>query len=380
MSKINFIIVIVLIAFSSCKTVDVMQSANRMKNSDLLPSLQARSELTKFDKTIWVYTPESDVQNDLNSLFQNEVNNNITHSIGDKYGVAYCKTNVKLRMPCAIGLVMSSLTLGLWNIIGLPFGKSKAKAEVEMSIIDNSGNTIATYNSIGTGKAPIAAYWGYSTANSGRMANIKAYNKCMLDIKSQIQSDYFMLNNKLKGQGAIQYDFREEFNDNSNSWFSSDQGEGSFEMVNGKCILTSNGTDNTFLFGRSQLIDEQKDYTIECKTEYLEGVVDFYGFFWDLKEDRAKLFAIKPAEKSYYVWKNEKGTSETISEGKCNMNNVKILKIRKQGSNLYFYIDSEEVAKIPYSQLLSDTMGFVISSSNGQVGKIAVDYFSITHN
>lgn len=96
--------------------------------------------------------------------------------------------------------------LGIFNAFGgatmygiRRFRKQCAVIDIEVSLSDVSGNTIARYESRGMGQTSTGWYpWNYSKFGAVHYSNIKAVTMAMNGIKSQISKDYDKIIEKVK--------------------------------------------------------------------------------------------------------------------------------------------------------------------------------------
>jgi hypothetical protein len=140
------------------------------------------------------------------TLYERETKSSITDPLGQPYGYIHYKVPVSYIRPRGTGLVvLSSFMLMIPNVLGMPFGAYETNLEVEVEILNANREIIGRYQATGKGKALVAIWWGYTSADAERVSNIEAIKMAMQDIKKQILADHAQLYTRLQESGPIIY-------------------------------------------------------------------------------------------------------------------------------------------------------------------------------
>jgi hypothetical protein len=213
-----FILIFVLL--SSCRSIKDTDLKAGRQNNRLLPPIEIRIDLQSFHflrHTPYLRTPETNLNQtfqidtaiyissfnlsnrhiDIATIFENEVQQSICYSEGEKKGYIVCKlTDGQTRQKYVLPIV-SGLLLGIPNLFGMPVGRVKTQLTVEVDIYNNNQELIGQYSAPCRASAAIALYYGYSEfgpllreSNVYRKAAIKAFSCAMQNIKQQIELDY----------------------------------------------------------------------------------------------------------------------------------------------------------------------------------------------
>jgi len=153
--------------------------------------------IQSFSKTITYRNP---VINDLKTIFERDVERNITASSnGQQNGTIKCRLIDGKHSEGLGWCIFSSVTLGLFNLLGMPVSSNKYNLQIEVAIFDNNNNLVGRYTSdFHNQKSYMALYWGYSESNAPRNSARIAFTKAMEDIKQQIEKDFDRLNRALR--------------------------------------------------------------------------------------------------------------------------------------------------------------------------------------
>ncbi len=230
MRKIS--IIIVLLLFASCRTVNMSDLNPKVKNNKLLPTLEIRIDGKSFEsaytlgqinstsnsygtsigtgltngfiglnmgttETSQVMSRDPRIQDDI-TIFDRDVKYNITNPYGEKKGIILCRINASNHRKGNGWGVLSAFTLWIPNLLGMPNSAPKTTLDVEVEVYNKSNDLVGKYSAVACSRKYRALYWGYDKENAKRVANIYAFKKAMNDIKKQIYSDYENIIKKLK--------------------------------------------------------------------------------------------------------------------------------------------------------------------------------------
>jgi len=229
--KIFVILVVVAFGFNSCKTLDMSTLSPKMKNENLLPPLNPVLDVESFGSVFGLTkttghgsvsgasanigggyaigmgsismkstTYSNPVLNDIDVLFNRDVEN-ICNLSGTPKGSIKCRLIVgEEKMSGGIGWgLLSSVTLCIPNLLGMPIRSPKCNLQIEVTVFDNNDSVVGRYTSnFRKQKTYIALYWGYSYNDSMRRNARLIFTDCMEDIKRQIGKDYTRLMDALK--------------------------------------------------------------------------------------------------------------------------------------------------------------------------------------
>lgn len=123
---------------------------------------------------------------DVVTLFEREVRDKITQSVGKRKGY------INLKIPAIVVAedygwgILSILTLGLPAFVGMPVNAVKTAMDIEVEIYDLEENMVARYNATCERKSHVAFYHGYDKEGALRKSNLDAFKCAMNDIKNQI--------------------------------------------------------------------------------------------------------------------------------------------------------------------------------------------------
>jgi hypothetical protein len=227
-NKITITVFICLLGIG-CKSIKVTDLKVKEPNALLLPALEPQINLTSFETAYSLGTTKSSgtsagigqglgggtivgvgvsssvstavkdkrVQDAL-IIYEREIRENITNGNEKPKGYSICKiTTGQTKLGSAGWIILSGVTLGVPNILGMPYGSYKTELEVEIEIQDSCKNTIGRYTGYGYNKTLLAAYWGYGggsahiTGNESgaRKSNILAFKMAMQEVKNKINAD-----------------------------------------------------------------------------------------------------------------------------------------------------------------------------------------------
>lgn len=90
------------------------------------------------------------------------------------------------------------ITLYLPSIFGAPVGEQVCEVELEVEIMNNHKEIVASYIETGRGTAKIAAYYGFNSREGARYCAIQAVQSAMDKVKLNVAEDYQRLNSALQ--------------------------------------------------------------------------------------------------------------------------------------------------------------------------------------
>ncbi len=137
------------------------------------------------------------------TLFNKEVEDNLTDPYGEKYGYITLKRNILSIRPGWGFYALSILTATIANLFGMPFMVLRLKSEVEIRIMDKNNRLIGKYSAIGESKSIAAYYYGYAIPIAYIKCCVEAENDAFSKIRPLIQADVSRVNDKLKEAGKL---------------------------------------------------------------------------------------------------------------------------------------------------------------------------------
>jgi hypothetical protein len=208
----------------ACRTLHVGDFHNSNAMPERLPKLgllvHERSFLEAFDIELvrdWAvssgpYGPEpwfayettDQALEDVFHLFDNELGDNINQGAGPRYGHARFKLLHYNRRNPGWGWIIPSVgTLWTANLLGMPMSNIQSDVELQLEITDADGKMLVGYSAPGTGKAKVAMYYGYTSSQAVRKANLLALKDAMIHIKQKLAADVPMLTERLMAAGEV---------------------------------------------------------------------------------------------------------------------------------------------------------------------------------
>jgi hypothetical protein len=196
----SFCFIFVMILFQNCRTYNSSQSLNLKSPIDpKLPALKSSMD----NQSGTFVTPFLYGNADQFEIFDQEVDNNLCNSYGQKYGYIVLRTYYS-KFGIGIGYsVVSGITLFIPNLLGMPMARPKFELQATVEILNSRKELIGKYRAAGKGKSITALYYGYGQSDSIRKARIDALNNALSEIRKQIQTDAPRLSEELKKAGTI---------------------------------------------------------------------------------------------------------------------------------------------------------------------------------
>lgn len=145
-----------------------------------------------------VYQRTDQTLSDVFQVLDNELQDNINLSVGEKHGHARFKLLYYQYRNAGWGLLIPSLaTFGIANLLGMPCVIYRVDVELQMEITDNNGTVLNRYSAPGYGKGKVAAYYGYDFYSAMRKANLVAVQDALSSIKTKMTADIPVLTEQL---------------------------------------------------------------------------------------------------------------------------------------------------------------------------------------
>lgn len=203
-----------IVILASCRTIDLGLLKPSGQISPLLPALEAEFDMYSLEKlfpnhnypdasytstNIDVNTQTISVlkvnqvdatPNDLITLFDRDVKNNITNPYGEKQGRIICRIAASDHQSNYFLRFFSVFSGGTLNLLGMPFDINKNQIDIDIEIINNNNELVGRYSAIGKGKEICSLYYGHNYLLAKRMAYIEAFKAAMTDIKRQIKNNH----------------------------------------------------------------------------------------------------------------------------------------------------------------------------------------------
>lgn len=177
------------------------------------------------------------------------------------------------------------------------------------------------------------------------------------------------------------FHFSDQFNDNSNKWFTSNDEKKNFRVSNGKYYLKHKRNEKGWATYSDVYVDTSKDFEIETKLDKVSGVTNYgYGLIFGKKGDNDFRFYISSS--GYYkiarmVNNKEEVIKKWTTTNAVNTGNQKsnTLKVKKEDLHYKFYINGTYITQIDYETFYGNDLGFVVYNNQ----EVAVDYIRIKY-
>lgn len=202
------ILLCLMFVLSSCTLPITYNDTHQTKNpnANLLPpmhtkvntqNLRASFSDVSQDKNKPDRNLRDTMTNDAVSIFEREVEENITQSEGNKKGrIAFRVQYVELENTLPLRAV-SIATLGLLNLIGFPADKYTQTMEVEVEVMNLKGGVIKRYTETVQNSEYSAFYWGYRRPNINRKLSAENVKQALKLISAKINTDAEYIKSKL---------------------------------------------------------------------------------------------------------------------------------------------------------------------------------------
>lgn len=135
------------------------------------------------------------------TLFYQQIEKNLTDPYGNLKGYIELRDNTFLNGPDPIAVgdawsFASVLTLGVFNLFGMPMYHFKPYSEINVRVLDKEGRLIKRYRSYAQASEYAALYWGYSLRDSNELL-LKTYRDALDKVMIDMKQDYEFLNSRL---------------------------------------------------------------------------------------------------------------------------------------------------------------------------------------
>lgn len=214
MKRTLLLILASILILASCRTIDLGLLKPSGQISPLLPALEAEFDMYSLEKLFpnHQFTDASftstnvDINsqtvnitrmnqvdatpNDLITLFDRDVKNNITNPYGEKQGRIICRIAASDHQSNYFLRFFSVFSGGTLNLLGMPFDISKNQIDIDVEILNNNNEMVGRYTAIGKGKELCSLYYGHNYFSARRIAYVEAFKVAMTDIKRQIQNNH----------------------------------------------------------------------------------------------------------------------------------------------------------------------------------------------
>ena len=215
-----------LFIVSSCRTLNLTELTSQNTNENLLPPLQTEVDVSIVEgnrmntttstteifeegevekgqtiiHTVAKTKSLSVASNDYITLFERDVNSNITRGYGKAEGRIVCRIVAQNHDYGNGGLALLSVcSFGILNIFGMPYDANASSIDLDVFIYNKNDELIGRYNGVGKARILSAFYYGYAPYSATRLARIKAFKKAMDTIKMQIDRENARLVAALEG-------------------------------------------------------------------------------------------------------------------------------------------------------------------------------------
>ena len=198
----KLIVIICMVVLSGCVSVDMNKVLTvEETNGKKLPTMEAvYIDGTSKVPQYWD-TGSRVVQSGTTraTLFYQQVEKNLTDPYGDMHGYIELRDNTLDLAPAQDGGwdIFSALTLGIFNLLGMPAHHFKPYSEINIRVLDKTGKLIKRYHTSIEDSEYAALYWGYSLSDRDELL-LRTYRKALDEIIEQMQNDKEFLSNKLK--------------------------------------------------------------------------------------------------------------------------------------------------------------------------------------
>ncbi|MGN0919736.1 MAG: hypothetical protein ACI4OR_03150 [Alphaproteobacteria bacterium] len=150
--------------------------------------------------------------------------------------LSYSVKNKLSEMDSTYGKIVlpfEVLTLGIIDVLGVPSDFTAQTVYMNATVQNEQGRTIGRYSSDGSAWHTVALYYGYSSKDAQRMADIRSFNKALNNLYQNIENNQESVE-KSSGLSLINRDFDNLVNHLVNDIIES----GSLNKKDGKYILT----------------------------------------------------------------------------------------------------------------------------------------------
>jgi hypothetical protein len=196
-----------------------------------------------------------------------------------------------------------------------------------------------------------------------------------VDPKLKIKVDNLKI---IQGSHGLTLDgilLREDFSDNSNSWFEGDDKEISAKVANGQYLLEHKTDKTNYLINHPLELNAAQDFKIEAIVSQTAGANNVpFNLIWGGKDEDNFYFFGVTEDGKYIIGKNNAGqkvnavelTPSQFIKTKLAANK---LGIQKSGGKIKFWINDNQVNEIPFEKFFGNNVGFELLGK----GKYEID-------
>ncbi len=163
--------------------------------------------------------------------------------------------------------------------------------------------------------------------------------------------------------------FRDNFDNNSNDWWTGTADEYSATVRNGAYRISHFEESGQWFFFKSIPFASSGDYIIEANITQEAGITDHgYGIIWGAKDANNAFCFIVNSGGSYLVYEYENGKYKTVKDWTSADNAVNPkgfnnkIQVRKSGTKWSFYVNDNFVYSMPVRGFYGDKLGFIINN------------------
>ncbi len=204
MCKNIFLGICLALILSSCRTID-FEEVRRVKEVGgiKIPLLSIKYIDVNDDTPDYWHQGGGDQYNSqledtCATVFYEELEKNIMSPYGAPKGVIELRNNTVLS-PNVTWSVVSYFTLGIPNLLGMPYVSGTMYSNLSLRILDRNGKLVKQYRSFAVDKEYVAMWWGYTYSPDQIEAfKVRTFRKALKDILVQIRRDQFILNRQLQ--------------------------------------------------------------------------------------------------------------------------------------------------------------------------------------
>jgi hypothetical protein len=206
--------------------------------------------------------------------------------------------------------------------------------------------------------------------------NVGLYNSS----KQTVEVDNLMVTQSTDDAQKEHLVFQEDFINNDNGWFETNNNEVSAKVGRGSYIYEYKDPKGAYFSWHEVDLSEDLDFKIEAIITKISGVDDYaFSVAWGMKDVRNYYTFGINGNGNYLVEKSVDGKWENVVDWNISSyinrkNATNKLAIVKNKDKIEFYINDHKVNEIPYSKFFGDKVGFLI----GNKIKIAVDNLIVT--
>jgi outer membrane protein OmpA-like peptidoglycan-associated protein len=173
--------------------------------------------------------------------------------------------------------------------------------------------------------------------------------------------------------------FRDDFNDNKNQWAERDEETRKLYIKDGYYYIENAKPDVSRLYWIEHMIDASKDYSVEASITATDGKPeDAFGILWCSDDPDNMVGFLISCDGQAYVYGYEEEERRKLFDwaevdGINGIGETNILKVVKHERDVTFYVNGNEVAKLPQAMVFGYNVGFITS----EFLKLKIDYLEV---